>query len=537
MRLAALLALLLVCAFFVTDGPRRTPGAAATGNCGLTTPSFCDSFDNPSPITNRSGQLDGSIWGVSRFTGNTNGFGNLYNAWSQTQIQLCDGSSPIVQPPNDIRICNGQLREATTDNGTVTVLAMYPKQPFDFAGRTGKVTFDVSNDTLGSHDAWPEFWMSDKPVPAPFSHEDSWGAYPQHGFGIRFAAAEGPCGAGRWTVDGAVVSRNYVPDGDTGAGILAPNSTLQVHTKTDTPSLDCVTFGSLTSLNHIEVRVSQAAIDVWATDAGQATLKHIANIPNANLSFTRGLIWVQDAHYNANKFAGDVRSPHTFAWDNVGFDGPFTYRDASYDVLDALTSNGDGTVNLGWKVHSGQHLSVNTLPLDAGNIAVAMSARLLMNILPYSAPQSFTYIVNGHQHSAAWPYPDTNSFGPRTMAFDVPLTDLIAGANHIEYWSPEGLQVVANVGIVLVNIGGAPLPSPTTQPLSPTATATATTTPLSTPTLMPSTTPLPPLPTATSTSIPTATVVPPTSTPQTILCYRSTDGGNTIVFRPGVSSC
>lgn len=503
----------------------------ATGNCGLTSPAFCDSFDSPSTVFNRSGQLDGNIWGVSRFTGNTNGFGSLFDAWSQTQTQLCDGSSPVVQPPNDIIICNGQVREATTDNGTVTVLAMYPKQPFDFAGRTGKVTFDISNDTQGSHDAWPEFWVSDKPVPAPFSHEDSWGAYPQHGFGIRFAAFEGPCGAGKWTVDGAVVSRNYVPDGDTGAGLLAPNSTLIVNTKTNDSSLDCVTLGSFNSLNHIEVRVSQAAIDVWATDAGQPTLKHIANIPNANLSFTRGLVWIQDAHYNANKFAGDTRSPHTFAWDNVGFDGPFTYRDASYDVLDALTNNGDGTFNLGWKVHSGQHLSVNTLPLDAGNIAVAMSARLLMNILPYSAPQSFTYIVNGHQHSATWPYPDTNSFGPRTIAFDVPLADLISGPNHIEYWSPEGLQVVANVGIVLVNIGGAVS----------TPTATSTSLPTSTPTPSPSATPTPTaivptgtplLPSTTPTSTPTAL-----STPISVLCYRSLDGGNTIVLRPGVSSC
>ena len=96
-------------------------------------------------------------------------------------------------------ICNGQLREATNDNasgafeaGTVTVLAMYPKQPFDFAGRTGTIGFDVSNDTHGTHAAWPELWMSDKPMPAPFNHFDSWIALPQHGFGIRFAAQVGP---------------------------------------------------------------------------------------------------------------------------------------------------------------------------------------------------------------------------------------------------------------------------------------------------------------------------------------------------------
>ena len=92
-------------------------------------------------------------------------------------------------------LCNGQLREANNDNpsgvfddGTVTALAMYPKQPFDFAGRTGTIAFDVSNDTHAFHAAWPELWMSDMPVPAPFNHFDSWQSLPQNGFGVRFAA-------------------------------------------------------------------------------------------------------------------------------------------------------------------------------------------------------------------------------------------------------------------------------------------------------------------------------------------------------------
>src|SRR5258708_3818803 len=74
--------------------------------------------------------------------------------------------------------------EATNDNasnvfdaGGVTALTMYPKQPFDFAGRTGIVAFDISNDNHGTHAAWPEFWMSDLPVPAPFNHFDSWIAF------------------------------------------------------------------------------------------------------------------------------------------------------------------------------------------------------------------------------------------------------------------------------------------------------------------------------------------------------------------------
>ena len=115
----------------------------------------------------------------------------LANATPASTMVGCSGSTKVL-PPNDIMICNGQLRQSTNDNptgayeaGGVTVLAMYPKQPFDFAGRTGTVSFEVSNDTQGSHGAWPEFWMTNLPVPAPFAHFDSWAALPQFGLGIR----------------------------------------------------------------------------------------------------------------------------------------------------------------------------------------------------------------------------------------------------------------------------------------------------------------------------------------------------------------
>src|SRR5262249_60054743 len=111
--------------------------------------------------------------------------GSVNNSWEPTQLIGCDGTS-TVQPPNDIVICNGQMREATDDGGTVTSMAMYPKQPFDFSGRTGTVGFDVSNNTQYGHAAWPELWITDKPVPDPFVHEDSWASIPQNGFGIKF---------------------------------------------------------------------------------------------------------------------------------------------------------------------------------------------------------------------------------------------------------------------------------------------------------------------------------------------------------------
>jgi hypothetical protein len=97
---------------------------------------FCDTFDAPAGIGNRSGDLNGNVWGVSRLTGNANFDQGSYNGWAAaTPMQTCSGTA-TVSPPNDVQICNGQLREATNDNptgvfdaGGVTTLAMYPKQP------------------------------------------------------------------------------------------------------------------------------------------------------------------------------------------------------------------------------------------------------------------------------------------------------------------------------------------------------------------------------------------------------------------------
>ena len=93
----------------------------------------------------------------------------------------------------------------------VTVMALYPKQPFDFANRTGKITFDVSNDTQGTHTVWPELWVTDKPVPAPFVHFIP-GMQPQHGFGVRFAANSGrelqlELGSGTWVRGARMTAR------------------------------------------------------------------------------------------------------------------------------------------------------------------------------------------------------------------------------------------------------------------------------------------------------------------------------------------
>jgi hypothetical protein len=441
---------------------------------------FCETFDHANPgIASRTGGLDPNVWGVSRTAGGYVNFGQgLYNGWAPTALQGCSGTS-TVSPPNDVVVCNGQLREASNDNpsgqfegGSVTALTMYPKQPFDFASRTGTVSFDVSNDTHSTHSAWPEFWITNLPVPAPFAFQNSWLAVPQHGLVVRFAAQATPGTNGlcpnnnnfnvnRWTVDSAGVIRNYVWEDVNYQGLdfgTASGSGLKLNI------LDCVIASPDNSgiTNHIEIQVNQNEIDVYATDAGVApspsTLRKIATITNANMSFTRGLIWLEDVHYNADKGVAPSQRQHTFVWDNVAFDGPFTYRDFSYDALDGTKFNSNYNVtNLGQFSLANQTASWNVLNVPANPNPAAV--RVLFNFSEEANPDPtvLNVIVNGHAHPTPWPYPDhlTNTW--RTFAVTIPVTDLVAGTNVVQLGADQPLAT-SNVNIVLVDVpGGVPV--------------------------------------------------------------------------------
>ena len=292
-----------------------------TSDCGLTTPAFCETFSTPQGNGNRSGDLNGTVWGVSRQLGAVNfGQGQYYDVEPAT-MQRC-GSDVVAPPPNDVAICNGEAVESVSDQHGVTSLAMYPKQPFDIAGRTGTVTFDVSDDSHGSHRAWPEFWYTDQPVPAPFTHFSSLQSVPKNGFGVRFAAycppnvpgcgvrfvcPDEPADVGVVTVDSAVVINNYVSDDsftDVDVGAISVTA------------VDCVKASSGPGdLNRFQLKVSQNEIDVYGTDAGTTSpLKKIAVINNMALTLTRGLVWIEDVHYNGDKdgpIRERTRSPGT----------------------------------------------------------------------------------------------------------------------------------------------------------------------------------------------------------------------------------
>jgi hypothetical protein len=415
---------------------------------------FCDTFDVAKPVNSRSGQMDGTVWGVSRLYGGSTDL----TQWHDSILDGCNGPQPASSNgATDVIVCNGRLRQSSDDNHDVSVLAMYPKQPFDFTNRTGTVSFDVTNDTTGNHGAWPEFWITDQPVPAPSAHlmPCDLCSIPRNSFGIRFAANRGSCGNG-WRADSAIVTRNYV---------VEDRSTFEYNTSgMIITEKGCATLSSGPNggLNHVEIRVSQNQIDVYASDAGTTNLRLVNTITNANLTFTKGLIWIEDSHYNAQKaHEGDASLPdqrvHTYTWDNVAFDGPPTYRDIALDVLDRNALISPGLYKVGWDTTPSTPANLTTLPTTSQYISTATGALLLFNFGKDTNPSTFTYTVNGHPNTAAAPlgpsWPGLK--GMRSLAVPVPLSNLVAGAQNIQLSSDVNVSF-SNINLVLV--AAAPVP-------------------------------------------------------------------------------
>ncbi|MBV9171202.1 MAG: hypothetical protein JOZ81_14075 [Chloroflexi bacterium] len=455
--------------------------AQSTSACGLANAAFCDTFDAPKANGGRGGPLD-PVWGVSRVTGSSNLNQGYENAWADTDIIMCDGSTRRVSPPDDIQICNGQLREAINDTG-MNNLAMYPRQPFDIAGRTGTVSFDVSNDSGGGHQAWPAFSFTDQPTPAPLASLSAFPGvdYPRNSLTIEFDGYNGRCvsvGSVATTANWAATAVPVVID-------------------------DCVLEPAQESfaMNHVEIHISQSGFEVWMSDAGTRNMKKVAHA-NVNVPLTRGLVWIRDVHYSGDKICHEeagifCQGMHTFAWDNFAFDGPVLPRDLGIQLPDQMLltdwankpDNGYPVHQLGWALNAGVvppgvHHIMNFSGAQALHDVEKASAAII--VMQYDSPDqvTFNYSVNGHSpHTQPWnPIPQgDNNVG----AFPVPLSELVDGNNTIDFWvtnDPNGIWGLSQVDMILLGAGGgggggSDGGGSSTPPATPTPTATMTATP------------------------------------------------------------
>ena len=436
-------------------GTTTTVPTSGSGGCALAQVAFCATDFTPivNPANSRAGELDGTLWGTSIGTGAAgDGVADVTGACS----------SDTEAYPSNVQVCDGQIAETTNDAGGVSSLAMYPRQPFNFAGRTGNIVFDVSNNSQGSHAAWPELWLTSTPTPDPFAHEASWESLPQNGFGLRFngctdsSGAQATCsqGDGAVGVQSAITVDNYVENDSANGG-----------------NLDVIGSGSVIEsqpgqMNHYQVQVAQNQITVYGTNAYSGPLNltrtpliRIATIP-VDLDFTQGLVWLEDAHYNGDKF--NTQRINTFDWNNLGFDGPILPRDLGFDVPANTTPatnlggiaglNGEYTAYTVW--NGSENLTVPGV--TAADLSAATGALLTFNFYGENEATGFAINakVNGNQVGIPWPYPTAIGGSPQTIALPVPLSDITPGTNTLTFTAPNyGLDVM-NIDLILQGAGG-----------------------------------------------------------------------------------
>src|SRR5262249_24409380 len=80
---------------------------------------------------------------------------------------------------------------------------------------------------------------------------------------------------------------------------------------------------------------------------------------------------------------------------------------------------------------------------------------LMFNAWFEKQPKTFSFTLNGHRYSFAWPFPYKSSFAMNSFMFPVNRADLVAGPNTIMLWSDQ-YMVVENVNVMLAGAGGVP---------------------------------------------------------------------------------
>lgn len=460
---AHLAAVLCVAAGAVCGPVATATTAPGTRPCTfITAPSaaaaFCETFSRPMRSDTRSGQLNGRVWGVSRVSsGNGPAHRLLYN-WAAVRRNTC-GRVQTVEPEHDVAICDHQVVEAVNNNGNFALLAMYPRQAFDFAGRTGTVEFDVSDDTHGPDSAWPAFLITDQPVPAPYSQGEGVADHAHDSVGFTLAAECGQFGCG---------GPNDPPGvGTSGFSCVGVDSVFETVDYEERPVQfrpeGCVLpSAAVGSDNHFEVQVNSSGIRIYGSDPGAPQTTRLIADASFRVPLTRGLIWLEDAHFDRGPFAQQQSS--TFSWGNVAFDGPVLRRDLGFDVLDndkpgPRAKDGLPTVNLGYLVPD--HRSLQLVIRHVTGVARA-SGSLLELTFWARRPQTLSYSFNADWRLRfPWPFGTQPTYVSETVAMPVPLSQLHDGTDTVRLWTsdPAGV-VIANLDLILRGAGGLPARAP-----------------------------------------------------------------------------
>lgn len=465
----------------VDSGPPQ-PIVHGGPGCGLPSAAFCDTFDKVGTTKGgRAGELDHSMWSSGRLapqlpTGN----GCAIGIGPGTLPACRDGLPAQVFPDQDTLVCDPQT--GTNGKHLLVVAAAQNygqnsyriRQPFDFAGRTGKIVFDAEGMTIGPLFGWISVEITEDPINAPCFAIGDPGTNNNEGSLVPKNAVEielqNPCGGYSTTPAVSVsmidVLTNYQ---DT---LLMPKA----------PPVCVATERN--KLNHFEISISQKHIEVNATpfsmDGTSFPAPQVLYSTDANIPFSRGWVQISTHNHATLKYSGpgsgfgseEKLDSWTSRWDNVGFDGPVLSNYREYEIPDSLTSgqnawNRMGPIkNVGYLVGDAADAPKNTLHFNGVDLSNVTAARLSLSswYLNQGDKPASTFTLRYRFNGKAWhdrTFTDgelalitgTHSQGQLGQMLDVPVADLVQGDNSLEFVTVNVPQnyppVVANIDLVL----------------------------------------------------------------------------------------
>ncbi len=369
------------------------------------------------------------------------------------------GIGTQVSPGSDTLVCdaNGDIASsyllmavAAQNYGQNTLRV---RQPFDFAGRTGKIVFDAQGYVFNPLYGWISLSVIEDPAGVPSyslgdtgTTNEEGGAAPRSGFEVQFGTG---CGGFPSVGFGLTMLDVFNDYKDTVSSV-------------DQPA--CIS-GQEGKLNHFEITVSQTQIEVSVSpvSADGKTFEPVAKVKtfDVDLPFTRGYVELSTYNHATLKYSqnGDYGSTHVYdawltRWDNVGFDGPVIGNTREYEIADSLIPgmnswNFEGPVtSVGYRVPDAKDGPNTKLTFKSVDLAKATSARLSL-VSWYlnndgNNPPSDKFILRYRLNGKAWHdrpltpgeialLTNSHSQGQLAQTIDVPVPDLVSGDNTLEF--------------------------------------------------------------------------------------------------------
>jgi hypothetical protein len=299
-----------------TPAPEPIPVLPGPPGCGLPAAAFCETFEAPASVQGRAGELDARRWSGSRAKHGLPSADGMAIAMGTASVPSCRTGMPAkILLPQDALVCDPtpglQSRHLMVAAGMQNYgqHSFRVRQPFDFAGRTGRIVFDAEAHVRDALVGWISIEVLQDPLGAPsFDHLGNWegGLIPKNGFEVQFVNNS--------------LSTQAAPS--IGVGFI---EVFDNHRATTLEPQTLTTIATAPGrLNRFELRVSQSRIEVYGTPAlsdgqsfGPAVLMVGADV---NLPFTRGYVSITTHNHASEKYAG--LDAWVARWDNVGFDGP-----------------------------------------------------------------------------------------------------------------------------------------------------------------------------------------------------------------------